>query len=265
LEAPRPTTRLATEESHHAADATPLDAVGAAVEAPRGYLARMFAATEEENRRAILRALPSDVGGRVLDLGTHVGEFTARVAERVGAREVHGVELLEKHAREARTRGIRVVQADVEEGIPFESRYFDVVHANQLIEHVRNTDLLASEIHRVLRPNGLAVISTNNMSSWHNIVSLTLGFQPFPMHVSDRAIVGNPLNPQHGRPHADAGRIHVRLFTGRALAELGAHHGLFPVHVKSAGYYPFPPRLGRLAAKLDSLHGAFLVVTFRRA
>ena len=74
-----------------------------------------------------------------------------------------------------------------------------------------------SYLPRVLKPGGIACISTNNLSSWHNIWSLVFGYQPFPMHVSDALIVGNPLNPEHGQPHEDAGRIHVRVFTGRAL------------------------------------------------
>jgi SAM-dependent methyltransferase len=139
------------------------------------------------------------------------------------------------------------------------------VHANQVIEHLRDTDLFVTEIRRVLKPGGIACISTNNLSSWHNVWSLVFGYQPFPMHVSDALIVGNPLNPEHGQPHADAGRVHVRVFTGRALAELCAHHGLPPVRVRAAGYYPLPPPVARLAAMLDPRHGAFLVGLFRRA
>jgi hypothetical protein len=50
-----------------------------------GYLYRVFRATEEENRRTILAALAERVGARLLDLGTHDGEFTMRVAERLGS------------------------------------------------------------------------------------------------------------------------------------------------------------------------------------
>lgn len=228
-----------------------------------GYLARVFRATEEENRRQILRALPKGHGGRLLDVGLHTGEFTLRVAERLGAREVHGVELIEEHAAAARRRGIEVEVADIENGLPFPDETFDVVHANQVIEHLRNTDLLVAEIRRVLRPGGIACISTNNLSSWHNIGSLVLGYQPFPMHVSDARILGNPLNPEDGQAHVDGGRVHVRVFTGRALAELCAHHGLSPDQIRSAGYYPLPPALGRIAARMDRRHGAFLVGTFR--
>jgi SAM-dependent methyltransferase len=234
-------------------------------EQPTGYLPRVFHATEEENRRAILRSLPRSRGGSMLDIGTHVGDFTMRVAERLGSKDVYGVELIEKHAAEARRRGIKVEVSDIEKGLPFPDRKFDVVHANQVIEHLRDTDLFVTEIRRVLKPGGIACISTNNLSSWHNIASLMFGYQPFPMHVSDALIVGNPLNPEHGQPHEDAGRIHVRIFTGRALGELCAHHGLAPVRVRSAGYYPLPVPLARVAARVDPKHGAFLVGLFRRA
>lgn len=229
-----------------------------------GYLKRLFEATEEENRRAILAALPAGRGGDLLDLGTHDGLFSVRVAARIGARRTVGVELLEQHATRAFARGIEVHRADLEDGLPFGDQQFETVHANQVIEHVRDTDLFLSEIRRVLKPGGLACISTNNLPSWHNVISLALGYQPFPMHVSDELIVGNPLNPEHGSRHLDRGRIHVRLFTARALVELCAHHGLARRDVAVAGYYPLPPVLGRLALRVDRLHGAFLVGLFER-
>jgi SAM-dependent methyltransferase len=227
-----------------------------------GYRQRLFRATEEENRRQILAALEPRPGARLLDLGTSEGEFTVRVAGRLGAVSVTGVELIEEHAAVARGRRIDVVRADLDEGLPFEDGAFDVVHANQVIEHVRRTDTFLREIRRVLAPDGLACISTNNLSSWHNVLSLALGFQPMPMHVSDETILGNPLNPLDGRPHADLGRSHLRLFTGRALTELCARHGLEPVALRTAGYYPLPPPLARVAGRIDPTHAAFLIGLF---
>jgi SAM-dependent methyltransferase len=228
-----------------------------------GYLYRVFRATEEENRRAILSALEPRVGARLLDLGTSDGEFTMRVAERLGAASVRGIELIDEHAAVARSRGIDVRGADLDEGLPFEDAAFDVVHANQVIEHVRRTDTFLRETRRVLAPDGVACISTNNLSSWHNVLSLALGLQPMPMHVSDETIIGNPLNPLDGRAHADLGRSHLRLFTARALTELCAYHGLERVSLRSAGYYPLPPRVARLAGRIDPTHAAFLIGLFR--
>jgi hypothetical protein len=97
------------------------------------------------------------------------------------------------------------------------------------------------------------------------VISLAAGFQPMPMHISDELILGNPLNPERGTPHEDAGRVHVRLFTARALTELCAHHGLRRVRFVSAGYYPLPTRLARVAARIDPLHAAFMTGLFERS
>jgi len=228
------------------------------------YLNRVFEATEEENRRAFLGLLPAGGGGNLLDLGTHEGEFTERVAARIGSTRTVGIEFIEAHAAVARARGIEIVEADLDEGLPFDDGQFQTVTANQVLEHVRHTDSLLREVRRVLAPAGIACISTNNMASWHNALSLALGFQPPPMHVSDEVIVGNPLNPQHRRPHEDVGRTHLRLFTGRALRELCAHHGLRTRVLKTAGYYPLPVRLARIATRIDPVHGAFLLGVFVR-
>jgi len=228
-----------------------------------GYLSRVFQSTEEANRRAILRVMPHGRRGSLLDLGTHRGDFTSRLASHLRAERVAGIELIEKHAAVARSRGIEVELADLDEGIPFPSESFDVVNANQVIEHVRKTDVLLREIRRVLRPGGLACISTNNLSSWHNVFALGLGMQPMPMHVSDEIIVGNPLNPEHRWGHRDLGRTHLRLFTARALSELAGYHGLATEQMATVGYYPLPPLLARVATRVDPLHGAFLIGLFR--
>jgi SAM-dependent methyltransferase len=201
-------------------------------------------------------------GGRMLDLGTGDGAFAAALASRLGARELVGVEFVPGKAEAARRRGMEVVEADLEQPLPLEDAGFDLIHANQVIEHLRNTDLFLTEVRRLLAPGGVAAISTNNLSSWHNVASLAAGLQPPPMHVSDELIVGNPLNPEDGGPHEDRGRSHLRLFTARALTELCAHHGLRCVELRTAGYYPLPPRLGRVASRLDGRHGAFLTGLF---
>ena len=227
------------------------------------YLDRVFRATEEDNRRAILDLLPAGRRGALLDVGCNTGELTERVARRLGATRVVGIELLEEHAEAARKRGVDVIVGDVDGGFPFGDGEFDVVHSNQVIEHVRRTDSFLREIRRVLAPGGLACLSSNNLASWHNIVSLGLGYQPTPMHVSDEVVVGNPLDPWRGRQH-EAGRTHLRLFTARALSELAEHHGLRTELLAFRGYSPLPPRLARAAVKIDPRHAAFVIALLRR-
>lgn len=232
----------------------------------KGYLERIFEGSEEENRRAILRAV-SERGrfDSMLDVGCYDGEVTMRVAHAAGARRVAGVELLEEHAKVARARGVDVTIGDLERPLPYGDGEFELVHANQVIEHLRNTDLFLRETRRVCSPDGIVVISTNNLASWHNVVTLSVGLQPMPVHVSDEVHVGNPLNPRSAVAHEDRGQTHLRLFVGRALVELAEHHGLELVELTTSGYYPLPPRLARMMTRVDPMHGAFLIGVFRPA
>ena len=133
------------------------------------------------------------------------------------------------------------------------------MHSNQVIEHLPQTDHFMREIRRVLAPGGYAVVSTNNLASLHNIVSLLAGYQPPPCHVSDEQIgLGNPMNAHRGDPGA-AGQMHLRIFTGRALAELAQLHGLRVDVARTAGFYPLPPRLATIADRVAPRYGAFLV------
>ena len=226
-----------------------------------GFLSQVFEASEDENKLVILRAVAAGPPRcRVLDLGCFNGAFSSDLGRAARAEQVSGVEWLPEHAEQAEREGIQVRIADLNDPLPYPDGSFDLVHANQVIEHLRDTDAFLREVQRVCAPEGAAIISTNNMAAWHNIGSLALGFQPFPNHVSDEVHVGNPLDPRRGLGHADAGQTHQRIFTTRALTELAAFHGLAVTAVHMNGYYPLPPRLADKAVRIDGRHAAFMVV-----
>jgi SAM-dependent methyltransferase len=228
-----------------------------------GYLERVFRATEDENRRVILSAMPPLPGATVLDLGCGDGRWTMTVAGHVHADRVLGVEFIEEFAAAAERAGVEIVGADLGDQLSLDDRSVDVIHSNQVIEHLHKTDAFMREIARVLRPGGYAVVSTNNLSSWHNILSLVIGWQPTPCHVSDEVIVGNPSNFVEGAESYTPGQTHLRIFTGRALAGLAVHHGLRVEAKLAAGYYPLPARLARTFVRVDPVHAAFLVQRYR--
>ena len=225
----------------------------------RSWLQSVFEQTEEANRREILAVCLRRPGATVLDVGCGNGSMTVRVASQVGAGRVLGVELVEPLAASARRRGVEVTRCDIGAGLPHADASIDVVHSNQVIEHVAATDLFMAEVRRVLKPDGYAVVSTNNLSSLHNIASLVLGYQPPPCHVSDEVVgVGSLPSFATGMPGAE-GQLHLRLFTARALAALAAHHGLQVQLARSAGFYPFGPRAAAVVTRVASRYGAFLV------
>jgi SAM-dependent methyltransferase len=225
------------------------------------YLVDVFERSEDENKRVIMDAVASGPPrSRLLDLGCFNGAFTVELGAVAGARELVGVEWMPEHARAARRRGVDVVEADLNDPLPFLDGSFDLVHANQVIEHLRSTDRFLAELRRVCAPGGRIVLSTNNLASWHNVASLMAGYQPLPLHVSDEFHVGNPIDPRRGTRHADPGQTHLRVFTLRALTELAGAHSLQVAGVHMNGYYPLTPRWARAAARLDPRHAAFMVV-----
>jgi SAM-dependent methyltransferase len=228
------------------------------------YLVRLFHNTEEENRRVILGLLERRADARLLDLGCYDGDWTLRLAERVGTKCVHGVEISPSMVDHCRARGIEVTVGNLNERVPLPDASFDVIHANQVIEHLHDTDMFVQEVHRLLAPGGYAILSTNNLASLHNIVSLVLAQQPPPAHVSNRVLLGNGINPLHGQPHDSPAMAHLRLFAYRALREFLAHYGLRCEVYRTVGFYPFPVTMSRLMTKVLPWYGAFLTCKARR-
>lgn len=54
----------------------------------------------------------------------------------------------------------------VGEYLPFKNESFDLVISTQMLEHVDNPDAVVSEIHRVLAPGGILILSTHGI--WTN-------------------------------------------------------------------------------------------------
>jgi SAM-dependent methyltransferase len=225
---------------------------------------QIYSRAAAENKRTIERLMPPWPGSVMLDVGCADGADTVGLASHVGATRTIGLELADGFVEAACSRGIDVRQVDITERWPLDDRSVDVVHSNQVIEHIAETDHFMREIRRVLRPGGYAIVSTNNLASWHNVLALALGWQPLSCHVSDEYLVGNPLALDETRFGGHIHR-HLRICTGRALAGLAEAHGLVVERSVGSGYYPFGARLSRLLARLDGRHAAYLVQRYRRA
>ena len=225
----------------------------------RGWAAAAFERAMLLNIANIEQALSGVSGGGVLlDLGCADGELTLRFARAARAASVHGVEVTRDHAEAARAKGVVVIESDLNDVLPFDDDRFDVVVSNQVIEHLHDTDRFVGEIRRVLKPGGLAVTSTENLASWHNVAALVLGWQPFSLtNVSMlRLGIGNPIAIHRGEDARLATWQHLRVFAYRGLCELFEAHGFRVRDIVGAGYYPLDARFGRREPR----HAAFLTV-----
>ncbi|NHV05704.1 MAG: class I SAM-dependent methyltransferase [Thaumarchaeota archaeon] len=146
-----------------------------------------------EATKTILDLLEADSSAKLLDVGCGNGENTTKYAAKIGTKNVYGIEVVEERARAAQSRDIYTYIADLNKKWPIESEEFDVVIANQVIEHLWNTRLFVGECFRVLKPHGYALVATENLASWPNILSLLLGYQPFSTTNICGYSLGNPL------------------------------------------------------------------------
>ncbi len=214
----------------------------------------------EMNNRNILRLLEPRPSDRFVDLGCYDGAWTRRVATMLRVSEVYGVDLDKEAARLASRSGVQFLIADLNRPLPFEDESLDVVHSNQVIEHLADVDTFVQEICRILRPGGYAIISTENLSSVDNLLALALGQQAFSQHISRRFHIGNRFSPHFGEPIVNQRAVHRTIFSYYGLAQFIQSYNLNIEAELGAGY----PLLPRIFARVDPIHARFITVKARK-
>ncbi len=180
-----------------------------------------------ENRvkmvRAIFGKLPSS---RVLDVACADGEilrgFTAH-------HEIYGLDFTSVFVEEARKVGLKAFQCDFsKETFPFENNFFDVVFSGETIEHIIDTDLFLSQINRVLKDEGLLIMTVPNIRTPVSFLMMLLGLPP-------------QFSARYRSPH-------YRDFTFKTL-KLALHNNGFEIE-KACGASVYVPGLGETLGAL---------------
>lgn len=230
----------------------------------KNFLIHRFNRAVELNQKNIMDLLGESKDAYLLDLGCDDGEITIKVANKIKTRNIYGVDLVSTSVERARKKGIVVKKFDLNRKFDLKDESFDIIHANQVIEHISDSDNFISEIYRVLKKGGYAVISTENASSWCNIIASIMGWQIFSLtNISKKkAGIGNPLSLHKDLiPDGDKGSwCHVRIYNIKGLRDYFKLFGFKVECVKGAGYFPFPAFLGRI----DKVHSHFMVFKIRK-
>ena len=234
------------------------------------YLWKLRHAAEADYASHVREFLEPVHGGAYLDCGCSDGDRALAVARHIGADEIYGVEIVGELADKARAKGITIIREDLNGGLSLPEAKFDAVTALEVIEHLHLPDVFLKELHRILKPGGYAIISTENLSSWHNIFALLWGWQPFSLSQFSemKAAIGNPWGLDRGEDWNPALKYpsfrHCLVLSYRGLKELFQAHGFKVEGIAGAGYYPLPPALARLAAGIDPRHCPFLTFKIRK-
>lgn len=173
-------------------------------------------------RRAKLAAALASTpkGARVLDYGCGRGEFTEYLAQ-LGF-QATGVDLSEEAINFNRRDfpSLEWQPIFVDQPAPFDDGAFDAVWCSEVVEHVYDVNGIFAEFSRLLKPGGLLVLTTPYHGLLKNLLVAALGF--------DR--------------HFDVEGQHIRFWTKRSFAKIGAKHRLIPELWDTVGRVPWLAR-----------------------
>jgi 2-polyprenyl-3-methyl-5-hydroxy-6-metoxy-1,4-benzoquinol methylase len=225
-------------------------------------LQRLYSKAVYLNYSNIKSLLERDPEAVFLDLGCDNGEITMKMAREIRTKNIIGIDIVTDRIKIAKKKGIKTIESNLNRVLPIASKTVSVVHANQVIEHVGDVDLFLEEICRVLKPGGYAIISTENASSWCNILALILGWQMFSLtNISSKTLgVGNPLAFHRDEKITLNSWKHKTIFSYLGLIEFVEAWGFEVEAVRGAGYFPLAAAFGNI----DKRHCHFITIKIRK-
>lgn len=163
-------------------------------------------------------------GKKILDLGCYDGRDSVLFKKQ--GNEVYGVDKTKSALAKAKKLGIKTYHLDIEkQPWPFKKEFFDVMIAGEIIEHLVDTDRFLKNIYRILKSNGVLILTTPNLASLGRRLLLLLGKNPY-IEVSKHKEV-------NGFPPVG----HVRYFVKETLQKLLAYHGFVIEELTSDNLY----------------------------
>jgi len=192
---------------------------------------------------AWVRTYLSGQGRKILDIGCWNGDFLRMLPpnwDKWGVDFQRHPDLPEE---------VHFLEADIEESFPPELSNFDCIFAGEIIEHVHATQLFLERCRHVLKPGGLLILTTPNLSCWLNLWRWWSLGQPYCV---------NSDTGQDG---------HVRYLAPLTLRSSLAEAGFQILEMGSAGgveFFKAFPHLSRRVFRLFPMRGKNLMVVARK-
>ena len=169
----------------------------------------------------------------ILDVGCGNGENTKIILKDLNNYHLYGLDMVDV----CENKLLKYKKIDLESNkFPFESNKFDIVYSNQVIEHILNKDKLISECHRVLKNGGLFIISTENIASFDNLISLLFGQEPITQHTGNKFMTSFFFSPHFMEKVTEGNKFaHKNVCSYFGLIRLVKLNGFSAVKIKSFG------------------------------
>lgn len=99
----------------------------------------------------------------ILDVGCASGWFLSQIAQRFPKAKCIGIDVYKNAIQYGKKRypSLKFMVADAH-SLPFPDDSFDVIVCTEVLEHVLKPEQVISEIKRVLRPNGIAIVEMDS-------------------------------------------------------------------------------------------------------
>lgn len=205
-----------------------------------------------------------DANSALLDCGANIGRTFDLISKRcqVTPNQYRGVEWNARCIEEGRNLGLNITHGDLNKGIPFESEAFSCVYALSVLEHLLNPCRFMKDCYRVLRPGGLLVLLTPNISTYFTAVLILLGRMPSsgPYPDSNELLkTGEIFKVSSEGPKFDTEddtpvHRHLVVFSFRVLQNYLRMIGFSSITGRGFGLYPFPNFMQPLIERLDPFH-----------
>jgi 2-polyprenyl-3-methyl-5-hydroxy-6-metoxy-1,4-benzoquinol methylase len=151
--------------------------------ASKGYAS----ATVHNTVLEVLRSIKPS--GSLLDFGAGVGTFAKELLRSFNLTKLVGADLLPRP--NGLPESIDWIQSDLNDSLLLPDASFDIITAVEVIEHLENPRAVFRELKRLIRPNGILVLSTPNQESLRSYLTLMVNGhfasfrnQNYPAHIT---------------------------------------------------------------------------------
>lgn len=192
---------------------------------------------------SIVKNLPIDIGqaekkhnaaGKKIAL-SFVPQGYKKLALDIGCRDGYWSEVLKEKGFEVKSIDIephykQALKCDVEKGLPFAKETFDLIWCTEVLEHLRKPEFLLEEIQRVIKKNGIAILTTPNSDWWLYWITKMWGWTPKKLQNKD----------------------HKQFFDEKKIRGIAVGYNIF-------GYFPYAFIFFRIASLLGALSPTFIL------